>query len=80
MEDDELNMYDYGFVFINEMITIPYVMTLTWALRGADWMLWDASEVGFVNSLLVVPLCLGAYDLVYVPFHRTLHMNLHIDL
>ena len=26
------------------------------------------------QTLLVVPLCLGAYDLVYVPFHRTLHI------
>ena len=49
LEDDELNIYDYGYVFINEMITIPYVMTLTWTLRRADWMLWDTSEVGFVN-------------------------------
>ena len=79
LEDPELRWTDYAFVTCNKLVTVAYVVYAATSIRAAEWVAWDAASAWPVWALVpscvaTVLLTLGCYDLIYVPFHRLLHV------
>ena len=74
LEDEDLSNTDYLYVLINELVTVYYIYFLSTTIRSASWIDWDPSHTTVANTVGLVLLSLGSYDLIYVPFHRTLHI------
>eukprot|EP01062_Namystynia_karyoxenos_P044645 TRINITY_DN32932_c0_g1_i1.p1 TRINITY_DN32932_c0_g1~~TRINITY_DN32932_c0_g1_i1.p1 ORF type:complete len:317 (+),score=112.17 TRINITY_DN32932_c0_g1_i1:116-952(+) len=74
LRNEDLGFWDYSFVTINKAITCMYVYHAVGFLRSADWITTDLAELSPVNSLVATLIALGTYDLIYVPFHRFLHL------
>lgn len=79
LEDDDLRWTDYAFVTINKLVTVWYVVFGASTIRAAAWVDHDVpistSPLTILQNVAVVLLSLGCYDLIYVPFHRTLHLK-----
>jgi sterol desaturase/sphingolipid hydroxylase (fatty acid hydroxylase superfamily) len=71
-KDSELTFVDHAYVFINCILTAPYIVWTVKHLRATDAIEWS-----WRPSLLLGPLQFFAlfalYDAIYVPFHRALH-------
>ena len=79
LEDPELRWTDYAFVTINKIVTVAYVVYAATSIRRASWVEWSASSewpvwIHVPACIATVLLTLGCYDLIYVPFHRLLHV------
>lgn len=87
LTDDRLNWYDHVFVTVNRcVITVFYVLHTLRYFRGSSfsplglsggerisWKILPTLPVIFASFVQCIVLY-GMYDLVYVPFHRTLHI------
>ena len=77
LEDPELRWTDYAFVTCNKLVTVAYVVYAATSIRAAEWVAWGAKRWRlWGRPRLTLPGCspLGCYDLIYVPFHRLLHV------
>jgi sterol desaturase/sphingolipid hydroxylase (fatty acid hydroxylase superfamily) len=79
LEDPELRWTDYAFVTCNKLVTVAYVVYAATSIRQAEWVAWEAARewspwAHAAGCLATVLLALGCYDLIYVPFHRLLHV------
>ena len=79
LEDAELRWTDYAFVTINKLVTVAYVVYGATTIRNAKWVNNDNIPISttpwtILTNISTVLLALGCYDLIYVPFHRMLHL------
>ena len=78
LEDSELRWTDYIFVTVNKLVTVAYVVYGATTIRNANWVEHNAplstTPLTIAINVGTVLLSLGCYDLIYVPFHRMLHL------
>eukprot|EP01041_Mallomonas_annulata_P009455 gene9455-19637_t len=72
---DELEQLDKSFIFINKLMTIVFVYHLWIVVHSTPSIKWRWDETNVFNTILSFIGFYAFYDLLYMLFHRALHIR-----
>ena len=72
---DEFESTDKWYIFINKILTVTFVYHLIWACTVVQSIKWAPEEVTVWNTLGSLVAFYLFYDLLYMQFHRILHLR-----
>lgn len=72
---DKFSPKDISFIVFNKLATCLFIYHVCQYVCTTERIYWSLEEVSIANCLLPLPVFYVIYDLVYVLFHRALHLR-----